>query len=431
MVIIHTEKESARLTYICKQLFGTILGCEWQISTQAADNATIWYAATPPKGRCVHIPTCGLLAESGLRPQRFESGVWDNLPTIFAQPQSADVPFDLFAAAFYLICRYEEYTNPTTDAHGRFPAEESIAYKNGFLERPLVDLWCQALKKRILEINPSLQFNPPAYRFIPTIDVDNIFAYRNHGVLQTAYCCLRDWFKGEKKLAKERLRVVARLQPDPQFNLKEVEEMHRRQGLSPLFFFHCGAFGKHDKRTIFPSLSYRKFRKEASEEVTVGLHPSYHCSTHPWLLKAEEKLMFWHSPESHPIRFHYLRIHLPETYELIEQLGITDDWSLCYGNRPGFRASTAHSFPFYNLRKEEETKLIIHPTCVMDKTLQSDLKMTADESRDYILKLKTEVQNVGGCLITLFHNQHLNNKVGWEGWKEMYETLLAKCKSHL
>ena len=55
----------------------------------------------------------------------------------FPAGEVSSIPFDIFAASFYLITRYEEYLPHVQDVHERFPADESIAFKNGFLEQPV------------------------------------------------------------------------------------------------------------------------------------------------------------------------------------------------------------------------------------------------------------------------------------------------------
>lgn len=434
MITILSKHTSNRLNYICKHIFSTCLGCKWKITddTDANDTFIIQYGGSVPHPNAsLHIPSTGLVFEKGICDQRITISQWNNLPTIFSSENNAlgitSLPFDLFSAAFYLLSRYEEYTSNLSDAHGRYPAEESIAYKNGFLEIPLIDLWCVELKKIILQITPNFIFNSPKYRFVPTIDVDNVFAYKNHGILQTSYCFVRDFIKGQKESAWRRLKTVLRMEPDPFFNLSELVKTHKENKCTPLFFFHCGTFGKRDKRSIFPSLSYLKIRKKISQEYIVGMHPSYHCSLKRVLFKFEKKMMVWHKENCRPIRFHYLRMTLPESYELLIEEGFTSDWSLCYSHLPGFRASSSQPFNFYNLKKEEETSLMIYPTAVMDKTLKSDLGLTTEESLSFIMRMKKQTESVGGMFITLFHNQHFAQGFGWDGWLELYQKVLQKC----
>ena len=66
----------------------------------------------------------------------------DGLPLLYGD--------DLFGGAFFLLTRYEEAVCPQRDEHDRFPAGASIAEREGFLERPLVNEYAERLW-RLLE----------------------------------------------------------------------------------------------------------------------------------------------------------------------------------------------------------------------------------------------------------------------------------------
>ena len=82
---------------------------------------------------------------------------WDGLPCFFEVGNQSKIPFDLFAASFYLISRYEEHLPHLKDEWGRFVATESVAYQNNFLERPLVDFWIAKFSAILSETFPELK----------------------------------------------------------------------------------------------------------------------------------------------------------------------------------------------------------------------------------------------------------------------------------
>lgn len=426
MITIYSPKKSTRLEYACKHLFHTILGSEFQIITERESSSLydICYAQEYG-GNGIHIIPHPLLFETEIKEQKVSAGMWDKLPTIFVS--NGEIPFDLFSATFYLLSRYEEHCDSEKDQHGRFIAQNSIAYKKDFLTHPMIDHWANKLKNLLLKKNPNLTFQAPQFQIIPTIDVDNVYAYRYHGLLQTTYCCLRDWFKGEKRKALVRLQSVLRLKSDPYYNLDEVVKWHKEEGFTPYLFFHCGGFGKYDKRTLFPSLEYKRQRQTLGEICHIGIHPSYAASKNNIRFKWELWKMR-HGNEvfkNTPIcRYHYLRFSLPEGYLNLLKLGIASDWSLCYSNDPGFRASTSFPFHYFDLTTNQITQLLLYPTAVMDKTLKSNLHLSVKESEEYILRMAEEVKSVNGTFITLFHNQHFTDDLGWDGWKEGYKKLL-------
>lgn len=197
-----------------------------------------------------------------------------------------------------------------------------------------------------------------------------------------------------------------------------------------MFFYHCGTFGKRDKRTLLPSRRYKKIRQSLERQVTSGLHPSYNASQQWWRFQLENgalKHCLGKSDTAH-CRFHYLRFTLPDTYEKLIKEGFQSDWSLCYSNDPGFRAGTSFPFQFYNLERDEERPLTLYPTVVMDKSLRNNLKLSIAESEAYILSLSGKVQAVQGHFITLFHNEHLTDEMDWQGWKDLYQRVIDSMK---
>lgn len=422
MITIYTEQNSSRLTYICGHLFTTILGHDIKITTDKEEKTDIRYASTTQEGALTIVPN-GLLWESDIHPQKIDPITWEGMPAFFAT--NGDIPFDLFAASFFLLSRYEEYTSKLSDKHGRFVVQESAAFQLHFLEDPLIDMWANKLKEMLPDLGEAE--HTVSYTYIPTIDVDNVFAFRNHGLLQTLFCVARDFVKGRRKLAKLRIAVTLRKKADPYFNLEEVAAAHKGLEQKPYFFYHCGCFGEHDKRVVYPSRKYKKIRKSLTGIVNTGLHPSYHASKHHWLFKAENNALrrCMGGTVTHN-RFHYLRMTLPNSYETLIQDGFTTDWSLCYSNNPGFRASTSFPFNFFNLEKNEERPFTLYPSVVMDKSLRNNLKLSLEESETYILKLSEKVKSVNGTFITLFHNEHLTDELEWKGWKRLYFNLLQK-----
>src|SRR5690606_35995512 len=107
-------------------------------------------------------------------PQHIEFQPWKGYNAFF--PVKAGLlPFDLFAATFYLISRYEEYLPHQRDKHNRYNHQDSVCFKGKFLEYPIVNIWVTRLKSLLEELFPYLLISRPAFTFTPTIDIDNAF----------------------------------------------------------------------------------------------------------------------------------------------------------------------------------------------------------------------------------------------------------------
>lgn len=84
-----------------------------------------------------------LLFETGIQPQAIHCFDWDGEKAFFKT--GGDLPFDIFAAVFYLLSRYEEYLPHTKDMYGRYAHENSLAFREGFLNTALVNRWINKL----------------------------------------------------------------------------------------------------------------------------------------------------------------------------------------------------------------------------------------------------------------------------------------------
>ena len=79
-----------------------------------------------------------------------EVDIWDGLPVFFSNKKNPFFQFDFFGASFYLISRYEEYLLHLKDDFGRFNPLSSLAFKNRFLNKPIVDFWIKRFKGGVL-----------------------------------------------------------------------------------------------------------------------------------------------------------------------------------------------------------------------------------------------------------------------------------------
>src|ERR1700719_3865450 len=97
-----------------------------------------------------------LLSETTIREQPISRFDYSGKPAFFRT--TGDFPFDIFAASFFLLSRYEEYLLFQPDRYGRFPFQESLAFKENFLNVPLVNYWLEDFKTALHQKFPELIF---------------------------------------------------------------------------------------------------------------------------------------------------------------------------------------------------------------------------------------------------------------------------------
>jgi hypothetical protein len=343
-------------------------------------------------------------------------------------PES-DMTFDPFAASFFMLSRYEEYLAYESDLYGRFDLYNCLAYNNDFLNSPVVDLWIMELKNRLVEKFPDLKIKPKSHSYIPTIDVDEPFAFKHKGLLRTVGGFINSGsrnIRGEKRL---RLKVLFGKEKDPYDTFDVLQEWHSQYKSSPIFFFQVGKRGKYDKNPPLSNRVYRELIKMTSEKYDIGIHPSYRSNIESAELEAE--IASLQNVVGKPIvksRQHYLKMRIPDTYRNLIQVGIKEDYTMGYAGETGCRAGTSNPFFFYDLREEEKTELKIFPFLVMDGTLREYLRMDKEEAIERIKMLISCTKSVNGTFTSLWHNSSLSDWGPWEGWREVYEEMLKLAK---
>ncbi|MCF6347177.1 MAG: polysaccharide deacetylase family protein [Flavobacteriaceae bacterium] len=425
MLLVYTHKVTPRLTYTFKHFFTRILNIPVSFTTKVeefiAHNDLKLSYTKQPLGKEIFIRSNDLLFEQGINDIEIHIGEWDDTTCFFQSRQEATIPFDVFAATFYLVSRYEEYLPHVKDQFGRFSAEESLAFKHKFLEKPLIDIWAYKFKLILKEKFPDHKFTEREFKYISTIDVDNAYNYKRKGVVRTIGGYFNDLTKLRVLDLWYRTLVLLGFRQDPFDTYDELLDFQKQYNIKTLFFFSVGDYTTYDKNISSRNTKYRSLIKSIADYADVGLHPSYFTMKNEEILK-KEKLRL-ENILNRPVtksRQHYLRLDMPETYQSLVNLEVNEDFTMGYAAHYGFRAGTCTSFYFYDLDYEIQTPLKIYPFAVMDITLRDYLELSNKRAYEVILKLAQEVKNVDGTFITLFHNDTLSNKGRWRRWKKLY-----------
>jgi hypothetical protein len=431
VVKIFTSSDSPRLRYIAAILLGDILGLAWETVSdrrKLGKNPVINYSNEIIKG-AFRISPDPLLFESGISNREITIGTWNTLPVFFQTIEESDIPFDIFAASFYMVTRYEEYLDHQPDEYGRFRASSSLAYKNGFLERPIVDLWVKEFSRAFLKKYPTLAFRRNEFTSLLTIDSDQPFAYLGKSLLISVGGLLRD-MTNHKGLASDRYKVVKHEMKDPFDIYDYILENIDSHDTEARFFFPAGDHSKFDKNPSWKSREYRDLINRIAARHKCGVHPSFFAAEKFQLLETElTRLRSITGKEITSSRYHFLRLFMPDSYLRLIRLGITEDYSMGFPDEPGFRAGIARPYFFYNLSEEKQTGLKIVPFQVMDGTLFQYRKLDTESAKKIIFMLINETRRVGGLFVSLWHNTTLLATPEWKGWRELFEQVLNEQES--
>jgi hypothetical protein len=344
---------------------------------------------------------------------------------------SGELQFDLFATIFFLLSRYEEYLPHKKDRFGLYAHENSIAFEEGFLHQPLVNIWLEDFRKKLEEKFEGLSFPKNNFSFIPTYDIDIAWAYKHRGFKLHAGNVLRSLFKGQWRTARARIKTAQGKEQDPYDTYEWMNELHQKFNLHPIYFFLVAEIkGKYDKNTNIRVPQFKELIKDISAGYDTGVHPSWYSGDYPVFIQKEKQWL--ENISGKPItksRQHYLRFNLPQTFQRLIGAGIKNEYSIGYGSINGFRASIASSFYWYDLEKEETTSLLLHPFCFMDANSFFEQKFTPQQALKEILAYYKTIKEVNGTMITLWHNNILGTGEEFTGWREVYEQFIEKLCS--
>ena len=430
-VLVYTQRHTPRVDYAVRFVFEDILGVRVRITSSYSEakvysGVLISYCRLKVK-EGVHIVPHNLMIEDSIVRQKIELFKWEDLTAFFKTSKDADIPFDLFATTFFLISRYEEYLLFNPDKHNRFPSDESIAVQGDFLEEPLVDLWAYKLASKIKEKFPSFEINPRKFNFIPTIDIDNAYAYLHKGINRAILGTLKSLLTFNFRDVVDRMKVYLNIKKDP-FDIYDNTFSVLKEWPNTIWFALVGQFSRYDRNTPIQNYEFQNLLHKIGDRFKVGIHPSYRSGTSTDRVKAEiTDISRVLNTKVTISRQHYLRIFMPTTYIHLSMLGIQEDYSMGYSDRVGFRASTCTPFYFYNLKEEKVIDLKIIPFQTMDFTLYEELNLTPLEALERIMGLVEKVHAVNGTFVSIWHNEYLSGVEPWKGWDLLMPLVLEKA----
>ncbi|AGC75683.1 hypothetical protein DDD_0556 [Nonlabens dokdonensis DSW-6] len=361
-----------------------------------------------PLGEELFIWSQGLLDESGIDDYEIEYHKWEDLPVFFKAPGNSTIPFDIFAASFYLLSRYEEYLPQVKDDLGRYSAKESVAVKGNFIMMPLVDLW---VRKFLILINRSFDVSlkrEQKFNTTVAIEVSSFYKYTSRGIIDNVLMLWQHLRRFKLRHFVQQILVLFGIKTDPYDNYERLIEIirskwsYKRKSIvskdDMIFFFHLGSYNRMDNGTVYRYREYRESIKKIGDYVDIGLRYSFYCNDKE--LKSQSKK--YEEISNRPLRktmAAYSKIVTPGHYKRLVETEKLEDYSMGYETMPGFRASTSHPFYFYDLDYEVQTPLLIHPYALHYKSISGNM---LNGQKQIVRQLKQRVIEVSGSFIVMF-----------------------------
>jgi hypothetical protein len=434
MVLVYTHKITPRLTYIFKQFFTRILltpvSFTSKIDEFVAHDGPKFSYTHKPLGQEFHVWANPLLFQQGIKDVFIEVQEWQGIPCFFEATEESVVPFDIFAASFYLISRYEEYRYHDKTKETVFPAAASLAFQNNFLEKPVIDIWAFRFRELLKERFPDYEFRYKKFEFKPIFEIPIAYLYQHKGFIRNSAAFLYELLTFKFRAVWKRLKVWFAFENDPFDNYNSIITLLKQYKYKSIFFFLVGDYSTYDANISHSNLAYQSLIKSVGDFTKVGLLASYFTANNEKLLK--EELIRLNNIIHRPIevtRQHQNHISLPETYQNLVELGVLEEYTMGYEKRIGFRASTCSPFYFYDIEFEIQTPLKVFNIPVNEKTLHEVLLFNRKNATEKVLQIGSKIKSLNGVFTPVFHNYSLSNDVHFAKSKEVFTTTLNHFKN--
>ena len=411
MLLIYSLKTTQRITYIFKHICFRILGIEVNFTNVIED----FIAYSGPKlsygkkelGNELFIQSTELLMQDGFESIDITVKDCGDTKCFFAVGKNSVLPFDIFAASFYLLSRYEEYLPQVKDEKGRFLASESIAFKAGFLQDPVVDIWAYKFKDLLLQTFPDIKYSARKPSIHTIINASQPLLYKNKGLLRILIGFFNDLFSFNLKSIFDRSTVLFGFRKDPFNTFNWIINSVKKSKSSLTVFFLLGASKIFEESLNSQKESFKLLIKNVSDYQEIGLIFSDEALNSLAVLNEEKEKIeaITNRTLRRSMNNEYL-VSLPHNYRNLIELEIATDFTMVYENVIGFRASTCSPFLFYDLDYEIVTPLKIHPISLTTKGLN---KTSTSKKTETIQKMMESVKKVNGTFSMIFDNYNFMN----------------------
>ncbi|WP_299735197.1 polysaccharide deacetylase family protein [uncultured Endozoicomonas sp.] len=359
-------------------------------------------------------------------------------PLIEFVDKGALVHYDILGLTYWMLSRLEEVGRTDLDSHSRFPAVSSHAFKNNYLERPIVDEWLNILGKIIERVWPHLSLKQHQFCTHLSHDVDSpsLYAFKpwsTIGRMMIGDILKRHDFRAFATAPYVKLATRNQLHPiDPYNTFDWLMDLSEENGLKSAFYFICGQTDKMYDSDYTPEhpVIRKLLRRIYNRGHEIGLHPSYSTFNRPELIKKEAERLFQVCAEENIEqsqwggRMHYLRWEQPTTLRAWDDAGMSYDTTMGYADRVGFRCGTCFEYPAFDPVKNKLLKLRIRPLIAMECTVIDDCYMglgTGEQALVKFCNLKDVCRLVNGEFTLLWHNSQFLSQLK----RELYRDVLA------
>jgi len=416
-LIIFSNILTPRIKYIFNFIFKDILKAEVEFTGNSqyflqSGQVKISYGAQP-LGDELFFKSTTLLFSNKLEEIKPKSISFGEYQVPFPVDESA-LPFDVFAASFFIVSRYEEYLHQKLRDE-EFKPSKSYQHKWRILDRPIIDEWALMIKSIIKKKHSEFKFHEKKFQLHPTIHF-NILPDIPDGFLNRTKFVFSALFKKENNYLSSKFDQLTGVGINNEEVLEGTNKIFATRKNRPFYFVNfpdvpMEYLPMSGISNLLGNQSIGLLRPCASDmqkkiEIKQGLAK---------LKKIHANLVPSTSQQLEVLKF-------PICYLNILNSGITSDYSMGYNNLPGFRAGTCTPFNWYDLQLEKVTPLLVNSYCVTDQTLQY---LPHQEATKTMRKYIDAVKVVNGNFYSSWNLKSLSDHPKYKKLRSLFGEMLS------
>jgi hypothetical protein len=416
-LIIFSNILTPRIKYIFNFILKDILKAEVEFTGNSqyflqSEHIKISYG-DEPLGDELFFKATALLFANKLEEIKLKTVSFGEYQVPFPVEQSA-LPFDVFAASFFMISRYEEYLHQQKTQE-EFKPSKSYQHKWRILDRPIVDEWALIIKSVIKKKHPDFKFHEKKFLHQPTIHF-NIAPNLPEGFFSRTRFIFSAVFRKENNYLSSQFDRLTGIGINNEQVLGQVSQMFASKKSRPLYFVD------------FPDVPMDYIRvngvaKTLSDQSVGILRPCANNKEKMTGIKDGLIKLKKCYPNAIPLTSQQLEtLKFPICYLNILNSGITSDYSMGYDNVPGFRAGTCTPFNWYDLQLEKVTPLVVNSYCLTDYILQF---LTREAATKILHQYINAVKVVNGTFYSSWNLKSLSDYPKYKKLRSLFGEMLS------
>ena len=320
--------------------------------------------------------------------------------------ETITIQADLIASSFFMLSRWEEVVDDDLDLHDRCQGKNSIAYKNNFLHRPIVNEYAEVLWSIFTKAGYTGKRSKHSYSNVITHDVDQPYQWPdwNTSIKHLGGDLIK---RRDLSLATSNLKSFYRTKihgdQDPFDQHQYLLDLADKNNYKACFNFIISNRSRYDQALSMhdPRLKSLIDRIEAAGH-QIGYHPGYNVHLDQNIFN--EELALLQTLVKQDIisgRQHFLRFKTPDTWRLWDKSGMQWESTMGYSDLPGFRCGTCYTYTVFDCKARKKLSIKEKPLILMDATLVYYQKSI---DLDSLYALKNQCKKHHGEWVTIWHN---------------------------